>query len=559
VLVVAAALFGCDALPVESKVERSSGWTVGSSASPDQTIELSFAVKQRGLKELHDTLMRVSMPSSPEYGQHLSNEEVHRMTAPDPAHVEAVMSHLRAHGAEPQAATPNSDIITAKVSVKTAERLLSAKYHKHIHESSGIEITRVVDGYSLPDEVAAAVDFVSPTVHFPGVSRPRASKLGDAANADASLDFNTPKALRQLYNIDVEGKADGNKQGVTAFLEQGYGEASLKMFWNEYCDGITCGKGLPNLVGDATVGSGTESMLDIETITGVAGNVESEFWGFAGRSPDNVENEPFMKWLQQMSSTGDEDIPKIFSTSYGEDENSWSFEAAQRLNVEFQKAGVRGISLLYAAGDEGANCKNGVFVPEGPGSSPYVTSVGGTKPASGFPAPGSETAVGLSSGGFSNYWEMPEWQKDAVAQYLKEDGLPDAGKRQYNTSGRAYPDIAAQASNFIVIVDRLPLPGVAGTSCASPTAAGIFSLLNDVRLQAGQSSLGFLNPLIYQNAAAFNDITTGSGSGCGFTGGGWPAKAGWDAVTGVGTPDYQKLAQVVASLPTGKSSHSVVV
>merc|ERR1711862_554549 len=101
-------------------------------------------------------------------------------------------------------------------------------------------------------------------------------------------------------------------------------------------------------------------------------------------------------------------------------------------------------------------------------------------------------------------------------------GLPDAGQRQYNTSGRAYPDIAAQASNFVVIVNRLPLPGVAGTSCASPTAAGIFSLLNDLRAQNGQSSLGFLNPLIYQNADAFNDVTTGSGSGFGLGGDGWP-------------------------------------
>lgn len=264
-----------------------------------------------------------------------------------------------------------------------------------------------------------------------------------------------------------------------------------------------------------------------------------------------------MKWLQQLSNTADADVPKIFSTSYGEDESSWSFEASQRLNVEFQKAGARGISLLYAAGDEGANCKSGVFVPEGPGSSPYVTAVGGTKPASGFPSPGSETAVGLSSGGFSSYWEMPEWQKDAVAQYLTQEGLPDVGKRQYNTSGRAYPDIAAQASNFIVIVNRLPVPGVAGTSCASPTAAGIFSLLNDVRLQAGQSSLGFLNPLIYENAAAFNDITTGSSSS--HCDGGWPAKVGWDAVTGVGTPDYQKLAKVVAKLPAGTPLRSVVV
>jgi tripeptidyl-peptidase-1 len=556
-LVLAAALFSCDAASVETPVQKSSGWRQGSRTSQDKTIELIFAVKQQGKQELHDALMRVSTPSSPEYGQHLSNAEVHQMTAPDPAHVDAVMSLIRSHGGEPVAATPNSDMITAKVTVEAAERMLSARYHQHHHESSGVEITRVADDYSLPDEVAHAVDFVSPTVHFPGVHRPNQSpKLGE--NDDGSM-FNTPKALRQLYNVDAEGKAAGNKQAVTAFLEQGYADASLKQFWSSYCDGINCGKGEVTLVGDATTGHGTESMLDIETITGISGNVDSEFWGFSGRSPDNSENEPFMKWLTQVSSTSDDAIPKIFSSSYGEDENSWSLEAATRLNVEFQKAGARGISLLYAAGDEGANCKSSVFVPEGPGSSPYVTSVGGTQPASGFPAPGSETAVGLSSGGFSNYWEMPDWQKDAVAQYLTQSGLPEQSQRKYNTSGRAYPDIAAQAMNFIVVDHGIPLPGVAGTSCASPAASGIFALLNDVRMQACQSSLGFLNPFIYENAAAFNDITTGSGRGCGLVGGGWPAKEGWDAVTGVGTPDYAKLAKAVAELPAGKVSRSVVV
>jgi len=518
--------------------------------------ELNFAVKQQGKQELHDALMRVSMPSSPEYGQHLSNQEVHQMTAPDASHVEAVKSFIRAHGGEPVAATPNSDMITAKVTVATAERMLSAKYHQHLH-ASGKEISRVADDYSLPDEVALAVDFVSPTVHFPGVHRPSQS-LGDVPLSEG-IGFNTPAALRQLYNVNVEGKAASNKQAVTAFLEQGYSDASLKKFWSSYCDGINCGKGEVTLVGDATTGHGTESMLDIETITGISGNVDSEFWGFAGRSPDNAANEPFMTWLAQMSSTSDDTIPKIFSTSYGEDENSWSFEAASRLNTEFQKAGARGISLLYAAGDEGSNCKSGVFVPEGPGSSPYVTSVGGTKPGSTWPAPGGEEAVGLSSGGFSNYWDMPDWQKDAVAQYLTQSGLPDQSQRQYNTSGRAYPDISAQASNFVVIDHGIPLPGVAGTSCASPTAAGIFAMVNDARMQAGQSSLGFLNPMIYQNAAAFNDITIGSGKGCGLIGGGgWPAKQGWDAVTGVGTPDYQKLAALAVQLPAGKVDTVVV-
>merc|ERR1712216_96024 len=122
-------------------------------------------------------------------------------------------------------------------------------------------------------------------------------------------------------------------------------------------------------------------------------------------------------------------------------------------------------------------------------------------------------------------------------------------------SGRAYPDISAQATNFCVNPGGC---GVAGTSCASPTAAAIFSLLNDARLQNGQSSMGFLNPFIYEHAAAFNDITTGSSSGCGFFGGGWPAKEGWDAVTGVGTPDYEKLVKMVTSLPAGRTQPSVI-
>merc|ERR1719444_207476 len=94
-------------------------------------------------------------------------------------------------------------------------------------------------------------------------------------------------------------------------------------------------------------------MLDIETVTGVAGNVEAEFWGFSGRAPQSPENEPFMKWLEQLSNTADDVVPKVFSTSYGEDESSWPRPAAERLNVEFQKAGVRGISLLFASGDSG--------------------------------------------------------------------------------------------------------------------------------------------------------------------------------------------------------------
>merc|ERR1712217_277183 len=56
------------------------------------------------------------------------------------------------------------------------------------------------------------------------------------------------------------------------------------------------------------------------------------------------------------------------------------------------------------------------------------------------------------------------------------------------------------------------------------------------------------------NTDAFNDITTGSSEGCGlFSDDGWPAKTGWDAVTGVGTPNYAKLVKVVSNLPPSPS------
>merc|ERR1712151_981183 len=143
---------------------------------------------------------------------------------------------------------------------------------------------------------------------------------------------------------------------------------------------------------------------------------------------------------------------------------------------------------------------------------------------------------------------MPDYQKSAVEAYLAQSGIPDTSKYGVNTGGRAYPDIAAQGEDFCVTPGGC---GVAGTSCATPTASGIVGALNDARLAAGKSSLGFLNPLLYSLAGTdvYQDITTGSNSGCGFFSEGWPARAGWDAVTGLGTFNYKNMVKAVLDLP----------
>lgn len=532
-------------------------WTIAGPSDRSEVMELSFAIRQQNLDKLEETLLEVSDPSNAErYGKWLSQSETHDLVAPLKSDIENVVQFLVDGGVSESditMATPNGDVINAVVSISVAEQLLNAEYDHFLHRS-GQSVHRCTrTGYSLPARVAASVDFVAPTIRLPNI---RASKQQKHNSTTPKEFLNNPKTLKELYNVDaVTGSLkSGNKMAVTAFLEQYYQPASLQEFYNMFCakatpNPVTCG--MSNKVsvvtkGDAGAhpGSGTESMLDIEYITALGANIPSEFWGFSGRSPDNKNNEPFMKWLTLVGNTSDADVPKLFSSSYGEDEDTVSDAWAVRLNVEFEKVGVRGISVLFASGDSGAagdaGCPDGVFVPQWPSASPWVTAVGGTAPGV------HDSAAGLSSGGFSNRWARPSWQTAAVAKYKSSAKLPNASK--WNQTGRGFPDISAQAENFVVVSNRIPLPGVAGTSCAAPTASGVVSLLNDLRLDAKKPALGYLNPFIYQNMDSWNDITTGANGGCGFSAG-FPAVAGWDACTGVGTPNYSKLSKVVVALP----------
>lgn len=233
------------------------------------------------------------------------------------------------------------------------------------------------------------------------------------------------------------------------------------------------------------------------------------------------------------------------------------FQSSNLCNA-YAQLGARGVSILFASGDGGVSgsqsqsCSK--FVPTFPSGCPlYVsclmhdglaliylpwnslTSVGATEGIS------PETAADFSSGGFSNYFGIPDYQASAVSTYLSALGSTNSGK--FNKTGRAFPDISTQGVDFEVVIDG-SVEGVSGTSCASPTLASIISLLNDQLIAAGKSPLGFLNPFLYSTGvSALNDITSGSNPGCSTNG--FPAKAGWDPVTGLGTPDFKKLLTAV--------------
>jgi tripeptidyl-peptidase I len=148
-----------------------------------------------------------------------------------------------------------------------------------------------------------------------------------------------------------------------------------------------------------------------------------------------------------------------------------------------------------------------------------------------------ETSASFSGGGFSNFFPLPPYQSSAVASYLNSIGSTNAGN--FNANGRGFPDIAAQGMNVEIFVGGVA-GMVAGTSCSTPIFASTVALINDQLIAAGKSPLGFINPLIYANPSAFNDITSGNNPGCNTSG--FPATSGWDPVSGLGSPNFGALS-----------------
>jgi tripeptidyl-peptidase-1 len=118
----------------------------------------------------------------------------------------------------------------------------------------------------------------------------------------------------------------------------------------------------------------------------------------------------------------------------------------------------------------------------------------------------------------------------------------------YNNSGRSrgIPDISANGAFYLVALDGVG-QHIFGTSASAPTVGSIISLINEQRIASGKKTVGFINPVLYANPSAMNDITRGNNPGCGTSG--FSAVPGWDPVTGLGTPNYPALSKVFMALP----------
>ena len=527
------------------------GWKIKERVEPNKILELTFAIKQMNVDRLEEILLDVSDPESSKYGKYLSVSELTELISPSRKSLSTVRSWLAQHGVQFCTETTNRDFLVCKMSRNIAENLLTGSVFFYFeHDSYSKRVIRSPSRYYVPYTVSKCLDFVGGLHRFPAVEWSKPSvvdnhsklkmsidSLGKVKNIlDADIHVGVyPAVLRKRYNIsDSVGSNSNNSQAVAQFLEQYYNAGDLKEFMAMFGRGFKHLDEISKVVGPDKGRSGIEASLDTQYIMSTGANISTWFWSTPGR---HETQEPFLTWMVAISNMTN--VPYVHSISYGDTERSLSISYMKRVNVEFMKAGIRGLTILFASGDDGASCKEDKFNPDFPVSSPYVTAVGGTAFINPFTTSG-EYGYEISGGGFSNIFLQPSYQSEKVGYYLTNmKNLPD--EKYFNKSGRAYPDISAVSNHFWIVNNLIPVPGVAGTSASTPTVAGIISLLNDARLNKKMPVMGFINPFLYKNAATLYDVTSGCNEGCLPGDKGFCAFQKWDPVTGNGTPNFPAM------------------
>ncbi|KAI1110329.1 subtilisin-like protein [Nemania sp. NC0429] len=578
---------------VESLPGVPAGWTKLRDAAGDQSVKLRIALEQPNLAQFEQTLYDISTPQHVLYGKHLSREEVRDLVKPSEDAAAATLSWLRAAGIDEADIEEDGEWVNFKTTVAKAADLLDAEFSVYSHVGSVRESVRTLR-YSVPEEVRSHITMIQPTTRF-GQIRPQRiqsshvfeqSELPDHIQGVAaqipSLRVNatfcnstiTPECLRALYRIG-EARADPEAPGffaINGFLEQYAKHDALDTFleqWAPYASSqnfttVRVHGGLDNQTD--TVDDDVEANLDMQYAASLGFGQGITFYSVGGRAPlvpdldqpnlNDSSNEPYLELLTYLLRQPNHKLPHTLTTSYGEDEQSVPREYVKKVCTMFGQLGARGVSVIFSSGDTGPGSacqtndgKNTTrLLPIFPAACPYLTSVGGTVGVE------PERAVSFSSGGFSDVWPRPAYQEAAVSRYLRD--LGDSFRGLYNARGRGFPDVAAQGSGFVVI-SRGTATRVGGTSASAPTFAAVVSLLNNARLSRGLRPLGFLNPWLYSRAVlgALTDIVDGGSRGCTgrdvysglpapyVAGAGWNATEGWDPVTGLGTPLFDKMLE----------------
>lgn len=376
----------------------------------------------------------------------------------------------------------------------------------------------------LPDELEGRVVGVFGLDNRPQARPPFRPRPAWAAGLPAY----TPPEVAGAYDFPGDTSGAGECIGLIE-LGGGYSASDLDAYFS--------GLGLPvpsvtvvgvdgasNAPTGAPTGPDGEVALDLE----VAGSVAPAARLVAYFAPNTDQG-----FLDAVLAAVHDDTnrPTVLSVSWGSPEPTWTAQARDAFQSAFQDGAALGVTVAVAAGDQGATdgSADGALEVDFPASAPEAIGCGGTRLTISGGTVSKETTwnelsrgEGATGGGVSEAFPRPSYQSGASVP-LAPNGY----------AGRGVPDVAADAdpvTGYQVLVDGQSVV-LGGTSAVAPLWAALIARIN----QALGHSVGFVNPLLYAApAGTFHDITTGDN-------GGYAAGVGWDACTGLGSPDGTAL------------------
>ena len=342
----------------------------------------------------------------------------------------------------------------------------------------------------------------------------------------------TPIQLGQAYNFPAGLDGSGQAIGIIE-LGGGYTSSDLSQYFSSL--GIAQPKvvAVPVAGGQNQPGGGDadiEVALDIE----VAGALAPAATLAVYFAPNTDQG--FYEAISQAAHDTTYK-PSVLSISWGGPEDSWTSQSRAAMDSALQDAAALGVTVVTAAGDNGSGDGESDGQPhvDYPSSSPYALACGGTTlVASGQSIQSevvwNETAsnAGATGGGVSIEYGLPAWQQNAK--------VPNAPS---GSGGRGVPDVAGNAdpnTGYQVLVGG-QTQAIGGTSAVAPLWAGLLARLN----QKLGKPVGDVHAALYQmGETAFRDITQGNN-------GAYQAGPGWDACTGLGSPNGQALLDALST------------
>jgi kumamolisin len=498
---------------------------------PAERLEVSILLRHGNAAALQDRVRQIAEGAA---ATPMSREAFSREFAAAPADIEAIRRFAATNGLAVVQERPERCTLVLSGTVAQFNTAFGVDLQRFEHP--GGSYRGPAGGIDLPDELASMVEAVLGLDNRPA-ARPRFRPRAEASTAATAF---TPPQIAALYDFPT-GTGRGECVGI---IELGGGERPADL--NTYFTGLGIGAGpkitivsvdhgLNQPTGDPN-GPDGEVMLDIEVVGALAPQATIAVY-FAPNTDAG--------FLDAITTAIHDTVnkPSVISISWGGPESSWTGQALNAFDQAFQAAAVMGITICVASGDSGSSdgVADGADHVDFPASSPHVLACGGTSlRATGATIAGetvwNDAATGgAGGGGMSAVFALPTWQeglrttrKSGGGTALTMRGLPDV-------SGDADPE-----TGYEVRIDGTNTV-IGGTSAVAPLWAGLIARLNAAR----GNPIGFVNPALYAAPTAFRDITQGNN-------GDFAAGPGWDACTGLGSPNGTKLAAALESaVPTG--------